>query len=378
MNGITKNFQIPLALMSVAFACLPLIVGIGPLQISALLGVTATALAQLWWCKRQTASVEVEHAPVDDRGSSLMNLLVGIIPVWKQQTSLVKLQTEDAGLQVVENFTSMISEFDKAGFGGVSGESESSREDTTISLLTLCEHELAPVLEWLQQIVQSKDSLLVSVGDLINQTKDLTAMATQVSSIAAQTNLLAINAAIESARAGPAGRGFAVVAAEVRKLSLLSADTGKHIADRVKEINAITKLTLSDAAKAAEADKKVIALTGKVVSDVLSHVRTLGVSVETMRVHGAVIRQDVEEMMVALQYQDRVSQILEVLEMDLSRLEAILAEHESEMPTPEHWMEGAGSSYKRRKGIMKAVPGKTKPAQSELAKKSSSTDVEFF
>lgn len=87
-----------------------------------------------------------------------------------------------------------------------------------------------------RQVMEKLEAMSGSVDGVISLLDD-------VKDIASQTNLLALNAAIEAARAGEAGRGFAVVADEVRKLSQKS----DAFSDEISEITMSVKNTLEDA-----------------------------------------------------------------------------------------------------------------------------------
>lgn len=100
---------------------------------------------------------------------------------------------------------------------------------------------ISQALESLQTVARTVQSSSESVEKLGTQSKEIDSVIELIEGVAEQTNLLALNAAIEAARAGEAGRGFAVVADEVRALAEQTVNATGNITEKINQIQQETQ-----------------------------------------------------------------------------------------------------------------------------------------
>ncbi len=304
--------------------------GAALIQAAAVLGAAGLAM---YWLRRATLAAERHwqeqtaattrqalEAASAERLQGLDHLCRQVLPLWASQIDIVHAQTETSITALSSRFADLSGRIQSAVNTVRTGDGVDM-----VSLLAASEAELNGIITELQGTLANKDILLQQVRELSGMTSQLESMARDVGEIAKQTNLLALNAAIEAARAGEAGRGFAVVADEVRKLSSLSGDTGRRIAETVAVVNQSISTTLDASQQYAEQERMLISNSGRHIGDVVAGFRDAAAVLvdnsNTLTREGEHIGHEIAEVLVDLQFQDRVGQVLDHVRNDLRRLE---------------------------------------------------------
>jgi len=321
--------------------------------------------------------------------AALMQRLNEAARTWTTHLATAQTEMHEATAKLLQGFDEILTQLDtivaapeQAAAGGV---------DARSAVLEECESQLRGLIDNFHGFVRSREDMMGSVRTLSGASSGLRDMAEDVAKLARQTNLLSINAAIEAARAGPSGRGFAVVATEVRRLSAESGDTGRRISERVNEFGAHMQTALTQAAEHTEADAQVIheseATIHRVVGQVDQAVTELNQRAAELGQRGQIVRVQVEQLMMAFQFQDRVHQIVDQVNSSIHSAVACLQQAlpTGQTPQAEAWrtLLSAGYSTQEQRAVLagagaRARAGAATPAIAPRDATGTRTETTFF
>lgn len=252
-----------------------------------------------------------------------------VAPVWSGQIEASRSQMEEAIAALSERFGGIVQKLgqmlSESGSGGGTSDAAAA------ALYAGSQEQLQAVVASLRDAMQSKAQMLDKVQGLQSFVGELHEMADGVSRLAQQTNLLAINAAIEAAHAGESGRGFSQVAQEVRALSRASGETGRLIASKTGAIRAAIDDVRSVAEVTRSQEQLVVSASETRIRDVLAQFQgltgSLADSAAFLREESVGIQAEVNDALVQLQFQDRVSQVLAHVRDNITRMPNVVQDH---------------------------------------------------
>ena len=224
-------------------------------------------VSQIKKSKNNLSDVENDlHIKVSEASDAVSHIVGNIDKIGTQinaQSDSVQ-QTSAAVTEIAENINSLENMIQLQASGVTEASAAVEEMIGNISAVNNSVEKMATSFTSLQNTanngISKQNSVSAYIKQVADQSKTLQEANAAIASVASQTNLLAMNAAIEAAHAGDAGKGFSVVADEIRKLSETSTAQSKKIGIELKNIEDSIKSVVETASETTESFGEVSVL----------------------------------------------------------------------------------------------------------------------
>lgn len=366
--------RVPLLLGACGGALLLLVGGASWPSLAAAVVLLALALhAAHWLSEREAADRRQAARQAQGEIERIARLCAVAAPLWARQIETVRSEADREVARLTHLFGSIAQRLDTAI--GPAGWQQPAGAGL-LAQLAGNRGRLDRLVDALGALQASRERIVAQIGSEAARLKE---NAAEIRDIALQTRIVALNATIEAARAGAAGRPFAVVVAGMRELAARTAEASDQFSRHTDRLHATVNDAFQDRSATESEPGGSIAwgqgLVREVVDSFEAGMAQLGRAIEAMGRERSEVREDVSRVLVALQFQDRVSQILSHVTRNLQELQGELDGGRAGATDAAEWLQRLATPYSTPEELRNLRPG---PAATRGAEARPADEITYF
>jgi len=261
------------------------------------------------------------------RASDLPVLVQAVVPAWRNNVQLARTQTQEAIDKLTQRFVGI-----HQRLGGAVSLAEGGKNGDVLQVIQNAAQQLGGIADALEQVLTTRDALLRKIEALSQHNDDIRQLGLQVEQIAGRTGVTDL---------------FSDQASWT-ELAARSAETGRQIVSKTKAVQQQIQATHlsanqldADAGRMVDDSRMVI---DSVIADFRQSADKLSGTVGQLEEENREVDQEVCDILVNLQFQDRISQILDHVQLDMVKLTG-LVESAAPLPPSAAWLADLEKTY---------------------------------